>query len=499
MWQGSTQSRIVAALSLFEDHLSENIEVFKVGLRNVPIAHELDYTRDLEPSIRAIATIAPEEIAGVLIDFLDRFCTSVSQEGDYSYLQWGAMESTGLSKTIREVINFFEQVESLDDQSSRALKRTTTILYDIAKQRHADSVPDLGFDETLIAAIKLLANKRVETAVPLFRKIVNDSTFVYTDIRETTISALGQVGMEPAIIALCDIYKKRNVVYQPWNHDTLSASTTKTIVEIGTKSAFDIFFDSLPNISHLSYDDLHWLLNYVRKEIWAIEQETTLEYLIQAWVGIHSPALQEFIADTYLAYMPECIPFVIKYAVPSQERGIRFYALCILDRFYIGQAIDGIYSLCRDQDKDIRQLAIGMLARKQDVRAIDGLAKLIMNPPQITDEEWNGFMIWDKRNRGDKGWNRFMWWIEPMTKGYILRYSGDHADDISVFLNDNAFRKTATNLLIRIDDPRTDEILQALSKSKDSDVRSWGKYGLQKRKSVPEQKETLYRVPPLRV
>jgi HEAT repeat protein len=333
--------------------------------------------------------------------------------------------------------------------------------------------------------------------VPLCRKIVNDPEIVYTDIWEATISALGQVGMEAAIIVLCDIYKKRNVVYKPWDHDTLSASTTKTIVKIGTKSAFDIFFDSLPDVSHLSFDDLHWLLNHVGPEIRTIKQETTIEHLIQAWVGIHSPALQEFIADTYLVYMPECTPFVIKYAVLSPERRIRFYALRILNKFDIGQAIHGIYSLCRDQDKDIRQLATGMLAGKRDVRAIDSLAKLIMNPPQITDDEWNRFMIWDKRNRGDKGWNRFLWWIEPMTKGYILRYSGDYTDDIADFLNDKAFRTAATNLLIEIDDPKTDEVLKSLSNKKDPELSSWGEYGLQKR--AAKKKQAPYSIPPLQI
>ncbi|MBK8431291.1 MAG: HEAT repeat domain-containing protein [Chloroflexi bacterium] len=60
--------------------------------------------------------------------------------------------------------------------------------------------------------------------------------------------------------------------------------------------------------------------------------------------------------------------------------------------------------------------------------------------------------------------------------------------NLSDFLNDKAFRKSAINLLVRIDDPRTDEILQALVNNKDSDVRSWGKYGLQERKSIAEQK-----------
>ncbi|MBK8431293.1 MAG: hypothetical protein IPL28_08385 [Chloroflexi bacterium] len=68
--QGSwKQSRIITALSLFEDHLSENVEVFKMELNNVPITRDLNYTRDVQPSIRAITILAPEEITGVLVDF----------------------------------------------------------------------------------------------------------------------------------------------------------------------------------------------------------------------------------------------------------------------------------------------------------------------------------------------------------------------------------------------------------------------------------------------
>jgi HEAT repeat protein len=500
-WWGSTQSRIVTALSLFEDHLSENIEVFKMELKIVPIAHKLNYRHDLEPSIRAITTVAPEDITGVLIDFLDRFCTSVGQDGEYSYLRWGPMESTELAQTIREVINFFGQVESPDDQSIRALKRTTTILYDIVKHRHADSVPGLGFDKTLIAAIQLLANKQVETAVPLFRDMLNDSK-LRLNIWETIIPALGQIGTVAAIIVLCDVYKNRKVVYQEWDHDTLSGLATKAIVEIGTKPALDICFSNLYAIDsppeELSHDEWFWL-GFVGKEIRAIEQPPTLEHLIQAWVDTHSQVAQDLIATTCLVHMPECVPFIKEYAIPCPERRVRFYALRILNKFDIGQASDGIYSLCRDRDKNIRQLATGMLAGKRDVRAIDSLAKLIMNPPQITDNEWDGFMEWDKWNRGDNEWNRFMWWIRPMTKGYILRYSGDYTDDISDFLNDKAFRKAATNLLIEIDDPKTDEVLKSLSNKKDPELSSWGKYGLQKRKTAAKRKEPVYSVPPLQL
>ncbi|MBK8431292.1 MAG: hypothetical protein IPL28_08380 [Chloroflexi bacterium] len=87
------------------------------------------------------------------------------------------------------------------------------------------------------------------------------------NIWETIISALGQIGTEAAIIALCDVYKNREVIYQEWYHDTLSALTTKAIIEIGTKSAFDIFFENLPDMYLPSGDDLYWLLNYVGKEI----------------------------------------------------------------------------------------------------------------------------------------------------------------------------------------------------------------------------------------
>lgn len=275
----------------------------------------------------------------------------------------------------------------------------------------------------------------------------------------------------------------------------LELDDQRAVEEVRKTIDIDEFFSSLFDSFVRSHDSFHWLLSNVHEEIWTIAQETPPEDLIRAWMDIPSPALQEFIADRYLTDIPKTVPFVVKYAVSSPKREIRFYALRILESFDVGQAINGIHSLCSDQNTDIRQLAVGMLAQKRDIRAIDSLTELIKDPPQITDGDWDRFLLWDEWNRGVRGWNRFMWWIQPLQEGFLLNYAGDYADDIADLLNDEPFRKAATNLLIKIDNPKTEEVLESLAKSSNPAVSSWGNYGLDKIRE--KKKQAPYSIPPL--
>ena len=459
-------------------HLSQELEDYRMvedikeTFENVLLTHES--IRPFKSTVQTINALPPDTaIIVILTELLRGFCIEVNKDGQYSYLHWSALESNNLAEAINKTISLFEQVNHLDNQISDILVNTTTLLLDIVK--HRNSLPQLGFDKTLIVAIQLLGKKQIETAVPVLRNILNDPSFTFMNIWETAIPALGQIGTEQAIIALCDVFKNRKTVYPEWDHDTLSGLATKVIIDLEEKSAFDIFFNSLPEITRHRVGNDIWLQARFGRigELRAIKSEKTLEYLIQAWIDIHSSKLQNYIADRYLADMPDCTPFIIQYAIPNPQHEIRRYALNVLNNFEIGQATDGISMLCEDEQIEIRQLAVWMLADRLDIRAVNGLASMIQHPSQINAEEWN----------------ESMWWIRPLTDGYMLRYSKEVSKDISTFLSKKIIRQEATNLLIKIESPKVVDVLKSLSNDNDAKVRYWGKYGLakieEKRKQAP--------------
>ena len=481
-WMRSNHQMLVT-LSQLEGNQIEIIEIAKKTLENVPLTHDYEAIQALNSAIQVLKSYTSDPtIIIALTDLLNRFCVGVGKDGQYSYIRWGPHYERKLADEISEVITLLEP-HHFDSRICKILINIMAMLYDIIQYRDQKRFPTLNIDKILIVVIQVLGKKKVETAVPLLRNILNNPALTYMNVWKAVILALGQIDTKSAITALCDVFKNRESVYPEWEHDILSELATKTIVNLEKKFAFDLFFDSLLEIRLYSSDNISWLESHVGKEVRTIKSEKALEYLIQAWIDVHSSELQDFIADKYLAYMPKCIPFVIQHAIPHSQYEVRRNALNILNKFETGQAVDGIYILCNDERMEIRQLATWILGNMEDVRAISGLAKIIQHPPQMDDEE---------------EWNKFMWWIRPMTDGYMLRYSSEYSTTLSVFLSKKSIRKVATTLLIDIESPKVLEILESLSNNRDSSVRYWGKYGLnkieEKRKQAPYSIPSLLRL-----